>query len=341
MNVKTLTVLTALLSLFAILPAIAGAEPRELLLAAYSVPKEAYEKRIIPAFVRQWKQKTGESIQVRSSFAASGAQARAVIGGLDADIAALSLESDLQQLVKAGLVTYDWKQGAQKGIVTTSIVALGVRKGNPKAIQGWEDLTKPGVEVLYPSPKTSGGAMWDVIAIYGAGLNHGTQQGLAGAAVDQHAADLVRRVQRSVKVMDKSGRESVTTFERGVGDVIVTYENELLPRIKQGRPYELIFPAETVVVENPIAVIDRNADRHHVRDLADAFVTFLNGEEAQQAFVEFGFRPTNEAVAKASASVFVHPPHVFTIEALGGWDRVFSALFSPQGAWTKAVEEAR
>ncbi|MEK6802396.1 MAG: sulfate ABC transporter substrate-binding protein [Nitrospirota bacterium] len=341
MNIKTLSGLTALVSLLVILPAIAGAETRELLLAAYSVPKEAYEKRIIPAFIRQWKQKTGETIQVRSSFAASGAQARAVVGGLEADIAALSLESDLQQLVKAGLVTYDWKQGAQKGIVTTSIVALGVRKGNPKSIQGWEDLTKPGVEVLYPSPKTSGGAMWDVIAVYGAGLNQGKQKGLAGAAVDQHAADLVRRVQRNVKVMDKSGRESVTTFERGVGDVIVTYENELLPRIKQGRPYELIFPAETVVVENPIAVIDRNADRHHVRDLADAFVSFLNGEEAQQAFVEFGFRPANEAVARASASAFVHPPHVFTIEDLGGWDRVFAALFSPQGAWTKAVEETR
>jgi sulfate/thiosulfate-binding protein len=341
MNIKTLNGLTALVSLLVILPAIAGAETRELLLAAYSVPKEAYEKRIIPAFIRQWKQKTGETIQVRSSFAASGAQARAVVGGLEADIAALSLESDLQQLVKAGLVTYDWKQGAQKGIVTTSIVALGVRKGNPKSIQGWEDLTKPGVEVLYPGPKTSGGAMWDVIAVYGAGLNQGKQKGLAGAAVDQHAADLVRRVQRNVKVMDKSGRESVTTFERGVGDVIVTYENELLPRIKQGRPYELIFPAEIVVVENPIAVIDRNADRHHVRDLADAFVSFLNGEEAQQAFVEFGFRPANEAVAKASASAFVHPPHVFTIEDLGGWDRVFAALFSPQGAWTKAVEETR
>ena len=341
MNIKTLNGLTALVSLLVILPAIAGAETRKLLLAAYSVPKEAYEKRIIPAFIRQWKQKTGETIQVRSSFAASGAQARAVVGGLEADIAALSLESDLQQLVKAGLVTYDWKQGAQKGIVTTSIVALGVRKGNPKSIQGWEDLTKPGVEVLYPGPKTSGGAMWDVIAVYGAGLNQGKQKGLAGAAVDQHAADLVRRVQRNVKVMDKSGRESVTTFERGVGDVIVTYENELLPRIKQGRPYELIFPAETVVVENPIAVIDRNADRHHVRDLADAFVSFLNGEEAQQAFVEFGFRPANEAVARASASVFVHPPHVFTIEDLGGWDRVFAALFSPQGAWTKAVEETR
>ncbi len=138
--------------------------------------------------------------------------------------------------------------------------------------------------------------------------------------------------------MDKSGRESVTTFERGVGDVIVTYENELLPRIKQGRPYELIFPPETVVVENPIAVIDRNADRHHVRDLADAFVTFLHSEEAQQAFVEFGFRPTNDVIMKTSAATFSHPPHIFTITDLGGWDSVFAALFSPQGAWSRAVE---
>ena len=341
MNARTITRLVALVFFFAVLPVHVGAETRELLLAAYSVPKEAYEKRIIPSFIQHWKQKTGETIQIRSSFAASGAQARAVVGGLEADIAALSLESDLQQLVKAGLVTYDWKQGARQGIVTTSIVALGVRKGNPKAIQGWEDLTRPGVEVLYPSPKTSGGAMWDVIAIYGAGLNQGKQKGLAGSAADQHAVDLVKRVQRNVKVMDKSGRESVTTFERGVGDVIVTYENELLPRIKQGRPYELVFPAETVMVENPIAVVDRNADRHHVRDLADAFVLFLNGEEAQQAFVEFGFRPTNEDVVKTSAAAFAHPPHVFTIRDLGGWEPIFSALFSPQGAWTKAVEETR
>lgn len=341
MNVRIITGFTAVMSFFVLLPTIAGAETRELLLAAYTVPKEAYEKRIIPAFVQQWKQKTGETIQIRSSFAASGAQARAVVGGLEADIAALSLESDLQQLVKAGLVTYDWKQGPQQGIVTTSVVALGVRKGNPKGIQRWEDLTKPGVEVLYPSPKTSGGAMWDIIAIYGAGLHDGKQKGLAGSATDQHAADLVKRVQRNVKVMDKSGRESVTTFERGVGDVIVTYENELLPRIKQGRPYDLILPSETVVIENPIAVIDRNADRHHVRDLADAFVSFLNGEEAQQAFVEFGFRPTNEAVAKASATAFVHPPHAFTIADLGGWDHIFAALFGPQGAWSRAVEEIR
>jgi sulfate transport system substrate-binding protein len=158
-----------------------------VLLAAYSVPKEAYEKRIIPAFEQQWKQKTGETIRVRTSFAASGAQARAIIGGLEADIAALSLESDLQQLPEVRRVELGLEQGSQKGIVTTSVVALGVRKGNPKRIKSWEDLAKPGVEVLYPSPKTSGGAMWDVIAIYGAGLRLGKQHGLSDSATEQYA----------------------------------------------------------------------------------------------------------------------------------------------------------
>ena len=160
MTLSSLIRLTALLVFLTSLSSPAGAETREVLLAAYSVPKEVYEKRILPAFVQHWKERTGETIQVRSSFAASGAQARAIVGGLDADIAALSLESDLQQLIQAGLVTHDWKQGPQQGIITTSLVALGVRKGNPKSIHGWEDLTRPGVEVLYPSPKTSGGAMW-------------------------------------------------------------------------------------------------------------------------------------------------------------------------------------
>ena len=339
MRLTIIIVLATISSFIGIQASPAGGEPRELLLAAYTVPKEVYEKRIIPAFEQQWKQKTGEIIHIRSSFAASGAQARAVAGGLDADIAALSLESDLQQLVKAGLLTHDWKQGTQKGIVTTSVVALGVRKGNPKGIKGWEDLAKPGVEVLYPSPKTSGGAMWDVIAIYGAGLKLGKQHGLPDSARDQYATDLLKRVQRNVKVMDKSGRESVTTFERGVGDVIVTYENELLPRIKQGRPYELIIPGETVLIENPVAVIDRNADRHHVRDIADAFVSFLHEEETQRAFAEFGFRSTSQSVAKASAATFVHPLDLFTLSELGGWDKVFAALFSPEGRWTRAVEE--
>jgi sulfate/thiosulfate-binding protein len=322
-----------------LLTAIAGPaqadDPRELILAAYSVPKEAYEKRIIPAFQRHWKQRTGQEVIVRSSYGASGAQARAIIGGFDADVAALSLEGDVNQIAKAGLISHDWRKGPHGGVVTTSVVALGLRKGNPKGIKTWEDLTKPGVDVLYPNPKTSGGAMWDVIAIYGAGLKRSGNTERTDAA----AASLLKRIQKNVKVMDKSGRESVTTFERGVGDVIITYENELYPRIKSGRPYELVVPADTVLIENPVALVDRNVERHGVKDLAQAFVTFLHGPEAQRAFAEAGFRSVDPAVAKTQKAAFPTPSGLFTIADLGGWAKIEARLFGPQGVWTRIVEE--
>lgn len=320
-----------------------AAETRDLILAAYSVPKEAYERHIIPAFQKHWKQKTGQDVRVRSSYGASGAQARAIIGGFDADVAVLSLEGDVDQITKAGLITHDWRKAPHGGMISASVVALGVRKGNPKGVKGWEDAARPGVEVLYPNPKTSGGAMWDVIAIYGAGLKLAEQR--AGKPVTPEAAatqavDLLTRIQRNVKVMDKSGRESVTTFERGVGDVIVTYENELLPRVKSGRPYELIVPAETVWIENPAAVVDTYADRHKAKDLAEAFVTFLHGPEAQAAFIELGFRPLDRgAAAPASGAALPQPARLFTIADLGGWDSVSNKLFGAQGVWTKIVED--
>ena len=310
---------------------------RELMLAIYSVPKEAYEQKLIPAFKQLWKQRTGQDIRVRSSYGASGAQARAIIGGFEADIAALSVEGDVDQVAKAGLITHDWRKGADRGNVSASVVALGVRKGNPKAIRTWEDLAKPGIDVLYPNPKTSGGAMWDIIAIYGAGLKLADpKQGPAEA----QAAALLKRIQKNVKVMDKSGRESVTTFERGVGDVIVTYENELLPRIKSGRPMDLVIPAETVLIENPAAIVDRNVDKHHVRDIAEAFLAFLHSEDAQRAFAEYDFRTVTPVTAGSQpAKTFPQPAHLFTIAELGGWEKVASLLFSPQGLWTRAVEE--
>ncbi|MGH7205496.1 MAG: sulfate ABC transporter substrate-binding protein [Nitrospiraceae bacterium] len=312
-----------------------AAGPQELMLAVYSVPKEAYEQRIIPAFQQRWKQRTGQEVRIRSSYGASGAQARAIIGGFEADIAALSVEGDLDQVAKAGLITHNWRGDPHQGIVTASVVAFGVRKGNPKEIKTWEDLAKPGLEVLYPNPKTSGGAMWDIIAIYGAALKLAEpKQG------PTYAASLLKRIQKNVKVMDKSGRESVTTFERGVGDVIVTYENELLPRIKAGRPYQLVLPAETLLVENPVAVIDRNVDKHRVRDVAEAFVAFLHSEEAQGAFTEFGFRAVEPAVVGShAAALFPRPAHLFTIAELGGWENVEVLLFGPQGVWTRTVEE--
>lgn len=324
-------------------PALAG-ETRELTLAAYSVPKEAYERKIIPAFQRHWKQRTGQDVRIRSSYGASGAQARAIIGGFEADVAALSLEGDLDQINKAGLISHDWRAGAQKGIISASVVAFGVRKGNPKGIKVWEDLAKPGVEVLYPNPKTSGGAMWDVIAIYGAGLKLAELQAAGktpdAATAETFAAGLLKRIQKNVKVMDKSGRESVTTFERGVGDVIVTYENELLPRIKSNRPYEIIVPQETVWIENPVALVDRHVDRHKVRDIAEAFVAFLHGDEAQAAFAELGFRPVTQAASQGAATTTLpRPARLFTIADLGGWDKISTKLFGPQGVWTTVVED--
>ncbi|MBI4002371.1 MAG: substrate-binding domain-containing protein, partial [Nitrospira defluvii] len=163
---------------------------------------------------------------------------------------------------------------------------------------------------------------------------------VAPEAAEAQAAELLTRIQRNVKVMDKSGRESVTTFERGVGDVIVTYENELLPRVKSQRPYEIIVPAETVWIENPAAVVDKYADRHKVRDVADAFVAFLHGPEAQAAFVELGFRPLDRnASAPASAATLPQPARLFTIADLGGWDKVSNRLFGAQGLWSKIVED--
>lgn len=316
----------------------AAAESRDLVVAAYSVPKEAYERIIIPAFQRHWKTRTGQEVQVRTSYTASGAQARAIIGGFEADVAALSLEGDVQQIVKAGLITHDWRTGPNNAMISASVVAFGVRKGNPKQIKVWEDLARPGIDVLYPNPKTSGGAMWDIIAIYGAGLKLAAgKTGVAGAdSSEAYAADLLKRIQKNVKVMDKSGRESVTTFERGVGDVIVTYENELLPRIKSNRPYEIIVPDETVWIENPAAVVDRYADKHKVRDIADAFVAFLHGPEAQAAFAELGFRPVGASATTTSS--FPAPSKLFSIADLGGWDHIQEKLFSPQGIWSKAVE---
>jgi sulfate transport system substrate-binding protein len=316
----------------------ADAETRELVIASYSVPKEAYEKQIIPAFQAHWKAKTGQDLRIRTSYSASGAQTRAILGGFEADVAALSLEGDLAQIVKAGLITHDWQQAPHHGIVTTSVVVWGTRKGNPKRIKNWEDLAKGGIDVLYPNPKTSGGAMWDILAIYGAGLR---QPPPGTSDLQSYAADLLKRIQKNVKVMDKSGRESVTTFERGIGDVIVTYENELVPRVKIGRPYDIVMPPATILIENPVAVVDRYADKHRVRDVAEAFVAFLHEAQAQRAFADLGFRPPADpsgdklATGKEAAPV----PQIFSIGDLGGWESISTQVFGPQGVWTKAVEE--
>jgi len=308
-----------------------------LIFAAYTVPKEAYQREIIPAFQKYWKEKTGQSVKFEESYEASGAQSRAIAAGLEADITALSLEKDVSRLKDAGLITHDWKNNKYNGFVTNSLTVIVFRPGNPKNISGWEDLAKQDVDVIYPSPKTSGGAMWAVNAIYGAGLKMSEVK--TGKKDYAYARQLLKSIQKRVKVMDKSGRLAVTTFENGIGDALVTYEDEALLRQKQGKEFPFIAPESTILIENPIALIDKNVDKHQTRKIAEAFVEFAHSKEAQRLFAQYGLRPVNEEVAREFAAKYPAPKYLFNINYLGGWKQVENDIYGKNGVWTKIIEE--
>jgi len=308
-----------------------------LTLGAYTVPKEAYQKEIIPAFQKMWKERTGQTVKFEESYIASGAQSRAISSGFEADIAALSLEQDVSRLQQEGLITHDWKNRTNNGFVTRSIVIIAFRPGNPKNIKEWKDLTREDVDVIYPSPKTSGGAMWDVNAIYGAGLKVSEVE--TGKQDPFQARQLLKGIQRRVKTMDKSGRASVTTFENGIGDVLLTYENEALLRQKNGRDFPFLIPEATILIENPIAIVDQNVDKHGNREAANAFVDFVLTREAQRSFARYGFRPVNEEIAEEFTKEYPKPRLLFDISYLGGWERVYTELYGEDGIWTQIVRE--
>ena len=308
-----------------------------LTLGAYTVPREAYEKVIIPEFKKMWMEKTGQTIKFQESYIASGAQSRAIEQGFEADIAALSLEMDVDRLKDVGLITHDWKKGPTGGFVTRSVVAIAYRPGNPKNISDWKDLMKDDIDVLYPSPKTSGGAMWDVAAIYGAGLRLSEEE--TGTPDLVFARNLLKSIQRNVKVMDKSGRASVTTFENGIGDALITYENEILLRRLQGRDIPYLIPESTILIENPVAVIDVHVDKHGTREVAQAFVDYILTDDAQRAFSRYGFRPISSVVMKEFEAQYLSPRLLFDISYLGGWDEVQKNIFGPEGVWTAVMKE--
>ncbi|MEK3784602.1 sulfate ABC transporter substrate-binding protein [Paenibacillus sp. FSL R5-0810] len=306
---------------------------RTLVLGAYSVARDAMHE-IIPAFQEKWKEQTGETIRFQESYEASGTQARAITGGFEADVTLLAMEGDVDKLVRSGLVSKEWKNQAYGGMVTRSIVVLGTREGNPKGIRDFDDLTKPGVKVLYPNPKTSGGAQWDINAIYGAGLKQSEAKGQRDPAA---AKAFLEAVHRNVESLDKSGRASMAAFEYGVGDVIVTYENELLARIAQGVPYDIVVPEHTMLIENPAVVVEKYAEEHGTSDVAEAFVQYLYSPDAQRIFVKHGFRPVEETVYAETKDRFPNPPGLFDIEYLGGWDTVRETLYSKRGVWYQVL----
>jgi len=302
-------------------------------LGAYTVPKEAFST-IIPLFQKQWKEQTGQTVEFQESYEASGTQARAIAGGFEADVAAMSLEADIDTIRNAGLITHEWKSKPHGGMITTSVVALGLREGNPKGIKDWEDLAKPGTEVLYPNPQTSGGAQWDINAIYGAGLKISEEKGSRDPA---YAAQLVKDIHKNVKSLDKSGRASMTTFENGTGDVVVTYENELLARNAEGAKYHIVVPAYTIRIDNPVAIVDKNVEKHGNRKVVEAFVNFLWTPEAQKVFAEKGFRSVDEGVAKEFAKQYQTPSGLFDISYLGGWEKVRKDLYAEGALWDQVL----
>jgi sulfate transport system substrate-binding protein len=306
-------------------------------LGGYTTPREAYGKAIIPAFQKFWKEKTGQDVKFQESYQGSGAQSRAIIAGFEADIAALSLEGDIDKIAEAGLITHDWKANAQHGMVSTSIVVIALRQGNPKGIKDWADLTQSGLNVLTPDPKTSGGAQWNINAVYGAAL-----RGFAGVAKDDKAAaqELLKNIFHNVSIMDKGARESITTFEKGVGDAAITYENEVLVGRKAGQTYEYVIPHSTILIENPVALVDKYVDKHGTREVAKAFVEFLLSAEAQRGFAEYGLRPVvPTAVGAEALAQFPAVQDLWKIDYLGGWKRVSEEIYGAQGVYTKVSEE--
>ena len=286
-------------------------------LVAYSTPREAYAK-----LIERYRSGTGEGVSFDQSYGSSGEQSRAVEAGLQADVVAFSLEPDMTRLVDIGVVAPDWNAGEHKGMVTDSVVVFIVRKGNPLGIKTWDDLTKPGVEVVTPNPFTSGGARWNVMAGYGAQLEQGKSP--------DEGREYLRDLFANVAVQDKSARESLTTFAAGKGDVLLAYENEAIFAQRQGEPLDYVVPDETILIENPVAVTE------DASDAAQGFVDFLVTDEAQKVFGDEGYRPVVESVLETFD--FPTPPGLFTIEDVGGWESVQEEFFDRETGFMAEVQ---
>lgn len=300
-----------------------------LLIAAYTAPREALEQALIPAFQEQWRTHSGTELEVRVSYLGSGAQAKSVISGFPADIVILALEADVDRVVAAGLIHPDWRRRTgHGGFVARSLVVIAVRSGNPRGLHEWEDLARPGVEVLTPNPRTSGGAMWNVLAVY-------------GGAASQDADALVRGVFRNVLVMDSGARESLVKFERGIGDAAITYETEVHAARRAKRQYDYVIPSSTMLVEIPAAVVDRNVDARGTRAAAEAFVSFLGTPRAQAIWSEFGYRSVTSDVEMPNDPRFQRVGTVFRIDRFGGWKEVIPRFFSKDGRLMKLIEEGQ
>jgi sulfate/thiosulfate transport system substrate-binding protein len=302
-----------------------SASDAQLALVAYSTPKTAYDA-LTSAFAQT---AAGSGVSFGESFGASGAQSRAVASGQPADVVAFSTTPDITRLVKAGMVSKSWDANAYKGIVTDSVVVLVVRKGNPKHITGWDDLVKPGVDVITPNPSTSGSARWNILAAYGAQLKEGKTPAQALAYVNT-------LLTKHVSVQDPSGSAAMQTFTGGKADVLISYESEAIAAEKKKLPIQYVIPKQTILIETPIAVTSNSGHSTQAR----AFVNWLWTAAAQTIWAKEGYRPVVKSVLAQYSSQFPTPPELFTISSLGGWTKVSKTFFAPSGGSITKIEQA-
>ena len=317
----------------------AGSEPAQgpvdtLILAGYSAPREALEQAVIPAFAARWRAETGHVLRVRSSYLSSGAQARAVLQGFEADVAVLALETDMQKLADGHLLSPTWREETgRQGFVAHTPVVLAVRTGNPQRLTTFADLARPGLEVLTPNPRTSGAAAWNLLGIYGSAALRG------GAAAGD---SLLQSVLGNVIAMDKGARESIVNFERGIGDVAITYEQEVIGARRVGRRYDEVIPRPTIMADIPAAVVKRYAEAHRQLAAATAFIAFLQAPEGQRLMANFGFRPgpgVSLSPEMAQEYPALNPGDTFSVGDLGGWKTVQRDLVGSKGRLSRMVEE--
>ena len=303
-----------------------------LLNVSYDPTRELYVD-VNKAFAAQWKGRTGASVTVRQSHGGSGKQARSVIDGLEADVVTLALAYDIDELhAKANLLAADWqKRLPHNSSPYTSTIVFLVRRGNPKGVRDWDDLVKPGVSVLTPNPKTSGGARWNYLAAWGHALRRG---GNDASRAERFVADLFR----NVPVLDSGARGSLTTFtERGVGDVFLSWENEAFLAVKELGPtrFDVVVPSASILAEPPVAVVDRIVDRRGTRAVAQAYLEFLYTAEGQRIAARHHYRPRDGRIAAEHATVFPKM-NLFTIdEVFGGWSRAQATHFADGGSFDR------
>ncbi|HWL46664.1 MAG TPA: sulfate ABC transporter substrate-binding protein [Sphingomonadaceae bacterium] len=313
-----------------------GAATVQLLNVSYDPTRELYQA-INEAFARSWKAETGQVVRIRQSHGGSGKQSRAVIDGLGADVVTLALGYDIDAIAKkTKLLAPDWQARLpdQSAPYTSTIVFL-VRKGNPKGIRDWGDLVKPGVSVITPNPKTSGGARWNFLAAWAYGLKAGGSEDAAKA--------YVRKLFANVPVLDSGARGATTTFvERGIGDVLLAWENEaFLAERELGKgKFDIIVPSISILAEPPVAVIDGNAARHGTTKVAEAYLKFLYTPEAQDIIARNFYRPRDAAVAARYASTFPRL-NLVTIRDFGGWAHAQKLYFADGGVFDSIYSTAK